>query len=238
MEAAFNGSERVGDIVAGFPAAGNLMREYRIDFCCGGNRALSEALEERRVDKRTFLDRLNQLYREALERKTLTTDLREKSPAELIDHIVQTHHAYLRRELPLLSEFVTKILRVHGDVHPELEALHDRFHRMKEELERHLIAEEEAVFPLIRKAGQTGAQAGGAEAAKAIGEMEDDHSAVGDLLKEMREITRDYRLPEDACRTYTLAFRKLEELESDLFEHIHLENNVLFPKFRRLCESH
>jgi regulator of cell morphogenesis and NO signaling len=238
MEAAFNGSERVGDIVAGFPGAGNLMKEYRIDFCCGGNRTLSEALEQRQIDKQAFLERLNQLYRQAQERMTRDTDWREKKSSELIDHIVQTHHAYLREELPLLGEFVAKIYRVHGGAHPELAALHDRFHRMKAELERHLADEEETVFPLIRRAEQTGAQAGGSEAAKAIGEMEDDHSAVGELLKEMREITRDYRLPEDACRTYTLAFRKLEALESDLFEHIHLENNVLFPRYRRLTDTH
>ncbi|AGA57376.1 MAG: iron-sulfur cluster repair di-iron protein [Thermobacillus sp.] len=238
MEEAFNGSERIGDIVAGFPGAGNLMKEYRIDFCCGGNRTLSAALEQRQIDKKAFLERLNELYRQAQAKKTQATDWREKTSSELIDHIVQTHHAYLREELPLLSEFVAKIWRVHGEAHPELEMLHDRFHRMKEELEQHLVAEEEALFPLIRKAEQSGAQVAAAEAAKAIEEMEDDHSAVGDLLQEMREITRDYLLPEDACRTYTLAFRKLEELESDMFEHIHLENNVLFPRYKIASDAH
>jgi regulator of cell morphogenesis and NO signaling len=237
MEEAFNGSERVGDIVTAFPGAGNLMKAYRIDFCCGGDRTLNEALEEKGIDRTDFLERLNGLYRQARERNIRSVDWREKSSAELIDHIVQTHHAYLREELPLLSGFVTKIWRVHGDAHPELEALHDRFHRMKEELERHLVAEEETVFPLILEAERTGAPADGSAAVKAMDEMEAEHGEVGDLLKEMRVITRDYRLPEDACRTYMLAFRKLEELESDMFEHIHLENNVLFPKFRSLCAS-
>jgi regulator of cell morphogenesis and NO signaling len=238
MEEAFNGSERVGDIVTGFPGAGNLMKAYRIDFCCGGDRTLAEALEEKGIDKRIFLDRLNGLYRQAREKMNGSTDWREKTSAELIDHIVQTHHAYLREELPLLGGFVTKVYRVHGDGHPELEALHDRFRRMKEELERHLAAEEEAVFPLIRRAEQTGAPDDAEAAAKAIGDAEAEHDAVGALLKEMRTITRDYLLPDDACRTYTLTYRKLEELGSDLFEHIHLENNVLFPRYRNRLQTH
>jgi regulator of cell morphogenesis and NO signaling len=104
---------------------------------------------------------------------------------------------------------------------------------MKMELEQHLITEEEMVFPLIRKAEQTGAEADISKAVNTIEELEADHSAVGTLLKEMRAVTQDYRLPEGACRTYTLTFQKLEELESDLFEHIHLENNVLFPRVKR-----
>jgi regulator of cell morphogenesis and NO signaling len=230
MERTFSGLETVGEIVAGFPGASNLFKEYKIDFCCGGNRALSAVLEEKQIDQQAFLERLNQMFRQAEESRRRDTDWREAASSELIDHIVQVHHAYLIKELPLLSEFVTKILRVHGQVHPELAQLHRLFHQMKSELEQHLITEEEIVFPLIRKAEQTGDQADAAKAANTIEELENDHRAVGDLLKEMREVTQEYRLPEGACRTYTVAFQKLEEMESDLFEHIHLENNVLFPR--------
>lgn len=232
MRQTFDGSETIGEIVAGFPGASNLFKEYKIDFCCGGNRTLSAALEQQQIDKRVFLERLNHMVQQAQENRFRDTDWREATSSDLIDHIVQTHHAYLHKELPLLSEFVTKILRVHGQMHPELAQLHRLFHQMKMELEQHLIAEEEIVFPLIRKAEQTGARADVSKAANIIGEMEDDHSAAGNLLKEMRKVTQDYRLPEGACRTYTLTFQKLEEMESDLFEHIHLENNVLFPRVK------
>lgn len=230
MGRTFDGFETVGDIVAGFPGASHLFKEYKIDFCCGGNRALSAVLEEKQMDKTVFLERLNEMLRQAEESRVRDPDWREATSSELIDHIVQIHHAYLLKELPLLSEFVAKILRVHGRMHPELAQLHRLFHQMKTELEQHLITEEEIVFPLIRIAEQTGAQPDAAKAANTIQELETDHRAVGELLKAMREVTQEYRLPEDACRTYTVTFQKLEEMESDLFEHIHLENNVLFPR--------
>jgi len=109
---------------------------------CGGNRTLSAALERKQIDERMFLERLNEMYQKAQENRTRATDWRKAALGDLIDHIVQTHHAYLMKELPLLSEFVTKILRVHGLEHPELAELHKLFHQMKMELEQHLIAEE------------------------------------------------------------------------------------------------
>jgi regulator of cell morphogenesis and NO signaling len=214
-----------------------LMKEYGIDFCCGGNRTLSEALKQQQIDEKHFLEQLNQLYKQARQKQSQDVDFRQMPLGDLIDHIVQTHHAYLLKELPLLSEFVTKIFRVHGAAHPELAQLHKLFHQMKMDLEQHLVEEEEKVFPLIKEAEQSGTREAFRKAQETIAKMEEDHSAVGDLLKEMRAITNDYRLPEDACRTYTLTFQKLEELESDMFQHIHLENNVLFPRVDRQARS-
>lgn len=124
MEQKFTGSETVGDIVAAFPGASNLMKEYKIDFCCGGNRPLSEALRQKGIDEKTFLEKLNQLHQQALQKQQQNVDWRKAPLGDLIDHIVQNHHAYLLKELPLLSEFVTKIFRVHGAAHPELAQLH------------------------------------------------------------------------------------------------------------------
>jgi regulator of cell morphogenesis and NO signaling len=230
MKQTFNGTETIGEIAAGFPGACNLFKEYGIDFCCGGNRKLSVALRQQQIDEAAFLERLNQMYQQARQKLEQDTDWRKEPLSDLIDHIVQNHHAYMNKELPLLGEFVTKILRVHGAAHRELSVLHKRFHQLKMEMEQHMILEEEIVFPLIKKAEQTGEQASLSKAAETIEALEAEHSATGQLLKEMREITDDYRLPEDACRTYTLTFRKLEEMEADLFRHIHLENNVLFPR--------
>jgi regulator of cell morphogenesis and NO signaling len=239
MEQTFNGSEKIGEIVAGFPGASNLFKEYKIDFCCGGNRTLSAALRQQQIDEGRFLERLNQLFQQAQQKPGRDVDWREAPLSDLIDHIVQNHHAYLLKELPLLSEFVTKILRVHGSAHRELAQLHKLFHQLKMELEQHLITEEEIVFPLIKEAEQREDQAALSNATERIEEVEADHIAVGDLLKKMRQITDNYRLPEGACRTYTLTFQKLEEMEADLFQHIHLENNVLFRRvgLRRLGDE-
>ncbi|CCQ96268.1 Iron-sulfur cluster repair di-iron protein [[Clostridium] ultunense Esp] len=239
MEYPFTGSETIGDIVSSFPGASNLFKEYRIDFCCGGNRILSTALREQQIDEGLFLERLNRLFHNAKQKPEKDKDWREAPLSDLIDHIVQTHHAYLLKELPLLSEVVTKILQVHGSAHRELAQLHHLFHLMKMELEQHLITEEETVFPLIKEAELTGNRIARSQAAEAIVKLEAEHSTVGNVLKEMRQITDNYRLPEGACRTYTLSFQKLVELESDMFQHIHLENNVLFqrlghPSLRRI----
>lgn len=233
MERTFNGSETVGAIAADFPGAVHLFKAYRIDFCCGGHRVLAEVLEEQGIEREPFLDQLNRLALQSRDSQVSKRDWREAGADELIAHIVGTHHTYLSKELPLLDEFITRIVRVHGRLHPELARLHSLFRQLKTELEQHLIAEEKTVFPLILKAETTGARADAEKAASAIDGMESDHSAAGDLLKEMREVTQNYLLPEDACRTYTVTFRKLEELESDLFEHIHLENNLLFPRMKR-----
>lgn len=170
------------------------------------------------------------IYEEANSRVDPDTDWRKLSSNRLIDHIVNIHHMYLQRELPLLGEFVTKILRVHGREHSELAKLHKLFQLMKAELEQHLIAEEETVFPLIKELENNPSLPLAEKTASAIAELEAEHSGVGDLLKEMRAVTDDYELPASACRTYTLTFQKLQELELDLFQHIHLENNILFQR--------
>jgi len=226
----FDGTATIGEIVAGFPGASNLFKEYKIDFCCGGNRALASALRQQGIEEGPFLERLNQLFGQAQQEPDQEVDWREAPLSDLIDHIVQAHHAYLFKELPLLSEFVTKILRVHGAAHGELSRLYKLFHKMKMELEQHLITEEGAVFPFIKEAEKTGDPADLVKAAETIRELEADHSSIGELLKEMRELTDHYRLPEDACRTYTLTFQKLEIMEADIFQHVHLENNILFPR--------
>ncbi|MEX1029492.1 MAG: iron-sulfur cluster repair di-iron protein [Paenibacillaceae bacterium] len=227
----FNGSNSIGEIVSNFPGASNLFKRNRIDFCCGGDRLLETVLRQQKLDETTFIDKLNQLYIEANKETDPHTNWLEVSNSDLIDHVVNTHHTYLVTELPLLSEFVTKILKVHGQNHGELSKLHRLFHMLKIEFEQHLIAEEQTVFPLIREYDVNPNPALKDQIAKTIMILEAEHSSVGELLKEIRTITDDYTLPPEACRTYTLTFQKLEGLESDTFQHIHLENNILFPRF-------
>lgn len=232
MERIFTGNDTVGEVVAAFPGASNLFKQHTIDFCCGGNRTLSTVLRQQKLEEESFLATLNEAYQTA-NRLAVETDWREVPYPELIDHIVNKHHAYLVQELPLLSEFVTKILRVHGQAHPELTRLHQLFHQFKMELDQHMIDEEQIVFPKIRVYAETGYREALDYAVAANERLEAEHSAAGDLLRHMREVTNDYTLPEGACRTYTLTFQKLEELEADMFQHVHLENNIMFPRLAK-----
>lgn len=235
----FTSEEKIGDIVAVFPGASNLFKELLIDFCCGGDRTLAEAIDQRKLDEGEVLNRLNESYIEYTNREaSKEIDWREASIVDLIDHIVNVHHEYLRNELPILSQFVTKIVRVHGGKEDlVLPALHKKFHEMKIELDQHLITEEEILFPLMRQYASNPTTELHEQVIKGLHVLETDHSSVGDALKEMRTMTGGYKLPSEACRTYTLTFQKLDELESDMFQHIHLENNILFPRIEGLIRE-
>lgn len=233
----FTGSEKIGEIVALFPASSRLFKQYRIDFCCGGNRTLSSALQQRDIGEQIFLEQLNQLCQHADKEKEHSIDWRQAPISGLISHIVQTHHGYLQTQLPALGEYVGKILRVHGKDHADLAQLHRLFHGLKTELEQHLIFEEEVVFPLLEEYEQTSSQEALAKAVQILGKLEGEHHVVGDALKYIRAITNDYQPPQGACRTFTLTYQQLAELEEDILMHVHLENNILFPRVSALCES-
>lgn len=233
MEAIFTAQTKTGEIVTQFPRASQVLKEYKIDFCCGGNRPIEESISEKGLNEEEVLTKLNTLYIETkeLDRQEVKWELEAYS--KLIDHIVHVHHAYLNKVLPELSAFVTKVYRVHGAAHPELAQIHTLFHTLKMELEHHLFEEEEKVFPKVKKYEATGSKEVLEEVLKTIDSLESEHEGAGNILKELREVTNDYQLPEGACTTYTLTYLKLEELESDLFQHIHLENNILFPRLEK-----
>ena len=151
--------------------------------------------------------------------------------------MVNTHHAYLRRALPQLSELTTTILRVHGGDHPELSKVHRLFHMLKMELEQHLIFEVETLFPLVKEYESTGSRETLTQAVAEIDRVEGEHDTAGDIVKELQDVTDDYQAPADGCETYADTYRKLSELEKDLFEHIHLENNILHPRLRQRLEQ-
>lgn len=236
MTTIYTGEESIGQIVSEHHAASNLLKEYRIDFCCGGDRALRDALQQQAIEPSAFLKRLNMIVALA-EQDDSGTDYLSLSLSELTAHIVHRHHAYLKEELPVLGEFVSKIMRVHGPNHQELKELYNLYFDMKAELDEHLAAEEEGIFPYIEEYERSSSARALEQAVQAIEVLETDHDKVGDILKLMRTIANDYALPPDACRTYTLAYQKLEQLESDLFEHIHLENNILFPRLMTASKS-
>ena len=232
MDALFSSSERIGDIVARFPKAGKIFTEYGIDFCCGGHRALSEAIEEWGLDEAEVLGRLGESYQDIMGQDRKDVDWREEPAPKLMDHLLNTHHVYLRRELPQLSGLVTTILRVHGASHGEvLSKVHRLFHNLKMEIDQHLIKEEEIVFPLIREYTENPSSSQLKRIVEMNGELMNVHDGAGEILKGLSKITDQYSVPADVCSTYEMTYRKLEDLESDLFQHIHLENNILFPHF-------
>lgn len=232
MDYKFNGTQTVGNIVAEFPQAAEIFKVYRIDFCCGGDKLLTVAAKELELNEDTVLEKLNQAYLIAADKpkEDKETDWRLQSFTQLVDHIVNTHHLYLQREMPLISEFVTKILRVHGAKHSELAKVHRLFHTLKMELEQHLIKEEEILFPLIKEYEKKPTAQLLEKIKNVTSNIEEEHEQAGDIIKELRKITYQYELPSDACTSYRIAYQKLEELESDLFQHIHLENNILHPQ--------
>lgn len=213
-----NKNMAIGQIVSEIPSTANYFIKKNIDFCCGGERPLEEAIKDSTVPLETVLEDLN-----ALKEKNSVKEKKwkEASPEELIDNIVDTHHSFLRENLPAIDRLLFKVLFVHGDTHEELFKIHELFSSLKGELERHLIKEEKLLFPAIKENNQ-----------KLINILTKEHDAAGDLIKEIKEVTDHYTLPEGACRSYELLYNKLEVLELDIYHHVHLENNILFKKLK------
>ncbi|GGJ70227.1 regulator of cell morphogenesis and NO signaling [Anoxybacillus voinovskiensis] len=228
METMFTAQSTVGEIVAMFPKASDLFKTYKIDFCCGGNRSLAAALAEKNLPIEDILHQLQTMYQQSLEK--VEKNWLEASYTELIDHIIQKHHRFLMEELPQLSPYVTKVLRVHGPEQPHLVQVHKLFNDLKTELEQHLMKEETKAFPLIIQFEQHPTKENEQAMKQVIEELVAEHDTAGDIMKEIRQITNDFTPPFDACGTYRLVYNRLEALEEDLFTHIHLENNILFPR--------
>ena len=226
----FKSSQSVGEIVSIMPRASEIFKQYKIDFCCGGNRLLIDVIRENNLDESEVLKKLNEASKANEKIKKEGKDFREMSPGELIEYIENTHHVYVKRALPELGELTLKIMKVHGTNHEVLFKVHKLFSMLKAELEQHLIKEEESLFPLIKEYGRDPSAALLARINKVNRELEDEHEGAGNILKELRKITDDYKVPEDGCPTYFATFDKIKELEADLFQHIHLENNILFKK--------
>ncbi|MBU5483595.1 iron-sulfur cluster repair di-iron protein [Clostridium sp. MSJ-11] len=233
MNKVFKSSHKIGDIVVKFPKAMDVFRRHGIDFCCGGNRPLIDAIKEDNLNEEEVLKDLLDEYEKIDSLIKEEVDWLNISYNDLIDYIVNKHHGFLNEELPIVSELTTKILRVHGENHPELSKVYKLFHNLKMELEEHLIKEEEIVFPLIKKYEKEGSKEALDNAIKIIEELEAEHTGAGDILKELRKITHNYEVPKDGCNTYKYTYDKLQEIELDLFNHIHLENNIMFPRLKK-----
>lgn len=206
----------IGDIVTTLPQTANYFIKEGVDFCCGGERPLMEAIEDSNLSIDKVLTDLENIKNTSTKKYKAW---QEGTSEEIIDHIINTHHQFLRENLPLISELAFKVLYVHGKKHEVLYKVHELFNALRSELERHLIKEETLLFPAIHEGK-----------ASLIKELMAEHDGAGDLIKTIKEITDHYALPEDACQSYQLLYDKLEALEIDTYNHVHLENNILFKK--------
>ncbi len=225
-----NVNQPVGSIVAMMPKASEVFKKYGIDFCCGGNKPLLEVIKEQNLDAHEVMGKLEEALEET-KKVTNHTDFTGMTASALIDYIERTHHVYVKSILPELSELSTTILRVHGPSHKNLFKVHKLFHSLKMELDQHLIKEEAILFPLIKEYSSHPSKVSLDRIHEVMKETEDEHETAGGVLKELRLVTENYKIPKDVCGTFVLTYDKLQELESDLFEHIHLENNILFKGF-------
>ncbi|HIK16314.1 MAG TPA: iron-sulfur cluster repair di-iron protein [Leptolyngbyaceae cyanobacterium M33_DOE_097] len=227
--ATFQLDHTVGSIVRDHPALSRLFEQAKVDYCCGGQKTLDEACRQRGIDPQDFLAQLEDYA--ALETAP-EVNLAELSLAELTDHIERIHHAYLHEELPRLEKMVTKVAAVHGEKEPRLAQIKDTFLALSAELTTHLMKEEQVLFPLIRQleASDTLTRFHCGTVVNPIARMTVEHDGAGVALAHLRRLTDDFTPPEWACNTYRALFDALLTFEQDMHQHIHKENNVLFPR--------
>jgi regulator of cell morphogenesis and NO signaling len=209
----------VGEIATEYPLATRVFSRYGIDFCCGGGRNLEEICEQRGLDCFKILE---EIHAEFSEKTQIRWDL--ASVEDLIEHILTEYHRPLDEEFPRLEKMAQKVLQVHGDKDPEvLSELLSVYQGLKSELQEHFLKEEQILFPMILRGK-------GEFVAGPISVMLMEHESAGLALKKIRELTCNYRVPEKACTTWKALWVGLKALEESLHEHIHLENNILFPR--------
>lgn len=224
---------QVGQVAARYPQALRMLEALGLDYCCGGNRTLTEAAASAGVPVETAVSVLEAVITQEAGAASGARDWLQAPLTELMEHIVRTHHTYLQGELPRLEQMAALVAHVHGPNHGDvLTPLVREYGRLKAELEAHLKKEEEAVFPALSRleAGREDGAAWGA-----LGELEAEHDAAGRLLATMRQVTGGYALPADACATYAALYDGLQALEADVHRHIHLENNILIPRARAMA---
>jgi regulator of cell morphogenesis and NO signaling len=223
----------VRDIALENPAAVRVFEKYGIEYCCGGRVPLAEACAAKHVDVNEVAAALEAAC--ALSEPS-GKDWASESLAALSAHIVQTHHAYVAREAPRLNELAARVVSRHGDAREELPKIQLKVSELGEELIAHQGKEEVVLFPYIAKLEQFVSGAGPmprncfGTVANPIAMMTSDHEHAGNLMAQIRTLSRDYTPPEGACPTFRAFYAGLEEFEKDLHRHVHLENNILFPR--------
>jgi len=222
----------VREIAIEAPATTRVFEKYKIDYCCGGRRSIKDACAASGVD--SF--ELSQALERALALPVEPEQPEQMPNPRLVDHIIDTHHVFTRRELFRLGPLMDKVAGKHGELHPELFKLRGLLAALSHDLLPHMTKEEIALFPYIQQLARAKERstlpvmAPFGSVQHPVGRMETEHEEAGAILAEMRDITNGYTTPEGSCPSFIALYFGLEELEKDLHRHIHLENNILFPK--------
>jgi regulator of cell morphogenesis and NO signaling len=224
--------ETIGEIAVKDLRKVEVFKKYGIDFCCGGKKTIAEVCVEKNIDATKVQTELRQIE---TENKANNISYNDWGIDFLTDYIVNTHHNYVRKYLPELMTYASKVAQVHGEQHPELIQIQKLVAEINKELTEHLAEEENILFSYIKKIVE--ARKGNLpllkqekDLAGLIDELEKDHDLVGRAFDKIRELSKEYAIPSDACASYKLLYKMIQEFEDDLHLHIHLENNILFPK--------
>ncbi|ALC15690.1 iron-sulfur cluster repair di-iron protein ScdA [Desulfuromonas soudanensis] len=231
-------NKTIGEFVAEDYRTATVFEGHGIDFCCGGQATLAEACQAKGVDSDALLKEMEGVKSAPIEGS------RNYGAWELpflADYIVNTHHAYLNENTGQIAAYADKIAGVHGAHHPEVVEISAIFRKIAADLADHLREEEEVLFPAVKRIEMARKSGGAPEAGDvrviraSLEKLQKEHEEIGDAVHAIRRLARDYAIPADACNTFVLTYRKLEEFENDLHMHVHLENNILFPKAARPC---
>lgn len=228
----------VRDLVGRYPATLKVFEDHGIDYCCGGNKSLADAAKESGAKLDSLLPALQAALEAALGKAAKPQKDWYAAPlSDLIEHIVDTHHAYMKNALPRVRDLLKKVLRAHGAAHGDvLNQVQALFTALDEEITAHLSKEENVLFPYLASADAHAKGEGAMPAAcfptvrAPIGQMEHEHENAGQALEKLRKVTGNYTLPQDACPTFAALYEALAQIEADLHQHVHLENNILFPR--------
>lgn len=222
-------NQNIGELVAADYRTAQVFKNHNIDFCCHGNRSIEEASAEKNLNSETLLEEIKNVQAT----KNSGTDFRSWPLDLLADYVEKKHHRYVEQQIPVLKEYLEKINQVHRANHPELKEIQNLFNETGAELSAHMKKEELILFPLIRKLVVRGAKNENPEPGPSVSgpvkKMMEEHDSEGERFQKISEISDNYTPPTDACNTYRTTFALLKEFEDDLHEHIHLENNILFP---------
>jgi regulator of cell morphogenesis and NO signaling len=225
----------VRDVATELPQSTRIFEKLKIDYCCGGNRSLTEACNSAGLE---VDDLLGMLKTASIEGKSETSavDFQQLPITDLIEHIVNTHHVFTKDEMLRLDSLIKKVIAAHGENHPELRTVGELFARMCADLTPHMSKEERVLFPYLSALAKAAAKKLAAPFSpfgtvnNPVRMMMIEHDAVGEILRELRNVTSNYTTPPDGCISYRTLYEALEKFEKDLHQHIHLENNILFPR--------
>jgi regulator of cell morphogenesis and NO signaling len=224
-------TQTIGEIAAGYPATTRLFEKLGIDYCCGGGQTLADACKAAGLNYGEIAKSLADLAESA---PTGERDWTKSSLTGLVGHIVTKHHEYIRSESPRLQALLAKVVGVHGGRRPELQQVETIFSDVADELAMHMMKEENILFPAIVRMEEEGRMAA---AASPFGSIQNpirmmmmEHDSAGAAFVEMRKITAGFTTPADGCISYRTLYQALAEFEADLHQHVHLENNILFPR--------